>query len=110
MGNSEGLVLLLAAVVLSFFHFMSQPIFNNLIADYAPVAWRGRSYGISFFFTFGLGSFSATFLGYIAEQSGTNWVFLVMGGIAIMAMLFIAILLMRARTIGREAPVTYEAQ
>ena len=108
MGNSEGLSLMAASITLAFFHFMSQPIFNNLIADYAPVAWRGRSYGISFFFAFGIGSFSATFLGYIAEQAGTNWVFMAMGGIAIMATVFVMILLIRARTAAREARIYQE--
>ena len=105
MGNSEGLPLMAASITLAFFHFMSQPIFNNLISDYAPVAWRGRSYGISFFCTFGLGSFSATFLGYIAEQSGTNWVFMTMGGIAVIASVLVMLLLIRARTTAREAKV-----
>ena len=108
MGNSEGLPLMMAAITLAFFHFMSQPIFNNLIADYAPVAWRGRSYGISFFFAFGIGSFSATFLGYIAEQAGTNWVFTAMGGIAVIATVLVMILLVRARTTAREARVYQE--
>jgi len=83
MGRSEGLILMLAAITFAFFHFMGQPIYNNLIADYSPAAWRGRSYGISVFCGFGLGSFSATLLGYTAEQLGTNWVFIVMAGIAL---------------------------
>jgi hypothetical protein len=58
----------------------SYPVFSNItshsiVADYSPVAWRGRSYGISFFCSFGIGSFSATFLGYIAERSNTSWIF-----------------------------------
>jgi MFS family permease len=75
MANTQGLSLMLTAIVLAFFHFMGQPIYNNLVADYSPVAWRGRSYGISFFCSFGIGSFSATFLGYIAERSNTSWIF-----------------------------------
>jgi len=98
MGNSEGLILLLVAIIFAFFHFMGQPIYNNLIADYSPTAWQGRSYGIFFFCNFGIGSFSATLLGYIAEQFGTNWIFIAMGGISLITVGFIATLLVRALT------------
>ena len=102
MGNSEGLILMLAAISFAFFHFMGQPIYNNLIADYSPAAWRGRSYGIVYFCTFGLGSFSATLLGYTAEQLGTNWVFIVMAGTALITLACIVILWVRALTISKH--------
>ena len=102
MGNSEGLILMLAAISFAFFHFMGQPIYNNLIADYSPASWRGRSYGIGFFCTFGLGSFSATLLGYTAEQLGTNWVFIVMAGIALVALACIVVLLVKALTTAKH--------
>ena len=70
--------------------------------DYSPAAWRGRSYGISFFCSYGLGSFSATLLGYTAEQLGINWVFIVMAGIALVTLACIVILLVRASTISKR--------
>ena len=102
MGKSEELILLLAASSFAFFHFMAQPIYNNLIADYSPASWRGRSYGISFFCAFGLGSFSATLLGYTAEQLGTNWVFIVMAGTALITLACIVILWVRALTTSKH--------
>ncbi|MBA7698555.1 Multidrug resistance protein MdtG [subsurface metagenome] len=102
MGKSEGLILMLAAISFAFFHFMGQPVYNNLIADYSPASWRGRSYGIGFFCTFGLGSFSATLLGYTAEQLGTNWVFIVMAGIALITLACIVVLLVRALTTSKH--------
>jgi len=102
MGKSEGLILMLAAISFAFFHFMGQPIYNNLIADYSPAAWRGRSYGIGFFCSFGLGSFSATLLGYTAEQLGTNWVFIVMAGTALITLACIVILWVRALTTSKH--------
>lgn len=102
MGRSEGLILMLAAITFAFFHFMGQPIYNNLIADYSPASWRGRSYGIVYFFTFGLGSFSATLLGYTAEQFGINWVFIVMAGISLVTLVCIVILLVRVLTISKQ--------
>ncbi|MFC1860028.1 MFS transporter [Chloroflexota bacterium] len=102
MGRSEGLILMLVAITLAFFHFMGQPIYNSLIANYSPAAWQGRSYGISFFCGFGVGSFSATLLGYTAEQLGTSWVFIVMAGIALVTLVCIVILLVRALTTSKH--------
>jgi len=97
MGNTQGLWLMLVAIVAAFFHFMGQPIYNNLIADYTPVDWRGRSYGVSYFCSFGLGSFSATILGYIAERFDLTWIFVTMAGISLIALICVVALLMRAR-------------
>ncbi|MBI2847796.1 MAG: MFS transporter [Chloroflexi bacterium] len=102
MGNSQGIILLAAAIVFAAAYFMSQPIFNSLIADYAPVSWRGRSYGLNFFFTFGIGSFSATFLGYIAERQDINLVFITMAGISVLTVAGTLILLMRAMAASRR--------
>jgi len=102
MGNSDEWILMLAAISFAFFHFMGQPIYNNLIADYSPASWRGRSYGIGNFCVFGLGSFSATLLGYTAEQLGTNWVFIVMAGIALIALVCVVILLVRALSTSKH--------
>ena len=105
MGNSQEWILLLTAIVFAFFHFMTQPIYNSLVADYTPVSWRGRSYGVFYFFTYGLGSFSATVLGYTAEQLGTNWVFIVMAGITLIVLMCTIVLLIRAMKVSRRCIV-----
>jgi len=92
----SGMVLLGSAAVFAFFHFMGQPVFNALIADYCPNCWRGRMFGVYFFCTFGVGSFSASFLGYIAEQQGVATVFFVCGLIGILAAAFTLPLLVRS--------------
>jgi len=91
-----GAPLLGAAAVFAFFHFMSQPVFNALIADYCPDRWRGRMYGIYFFCSFGVGSFSASALGYIAETEGVRTIFLVCAFLGLAALLFAIALLARA--------------
>ena len=96
VGNSEGLVLMIAASAFAFFYFMGQPIYNCLIADYSPTDWRGRVYGISFFCAFGLGSFSASILGYVADRLGTNWVFMVAAGFGLLVLICTIALLVRA--------------
>ncbi|MBI2287903.1 MAG: hypothetical protein HYU83_02800, partial [Chloroflexi bacterium] len=96
---------MLSAIAFAFFHFMGQPIFNTLIAEYTPAAWRGRSYGIYFFGGFGLGSFSATFLGYIAEHSDTRWVFITMAGLSLITVICIVALLAKALATARQSKV-----
>ncbi len=96
VGNSTGVVLLCAAAGFAFFHFMGQPVYNALIADYSPVAWRGRLYGLYFFCAMGGGSFAASMLGYVGGEFGTNWVFIVAAGFGILALACTAFLLVRA--------------
>jgi len=96
MGNSQGMVLLLASAGFAFSHFMSQPVYNSLIANYTPVNWRGRMFGIFFFCAYGVGSFSASALGYVADRLGLNWVFIVSAGFGVLALICVAWLLVRA--------------
>ena len=108
VGNSEGLVLMIAASAFAFFYFMGQPVLNCLVADYSPTDWHGRAYGISFFCGFGLGSFSASILGYVADQLGTNWVFMVAAGFGLLTLICTIVLLVRALTVSRHDQVGLE--
>ncbi len=85
-----GALLLGSAAFFAFFHFMMQPVFNALIADYTPVLWRGRMFGVYFFGALAGGSFAATGLGYVAETRGLDTVFLVCGVLALLATVFSA--------------------
>jgi len=98
-----GLGVLAAAALFAFFHFMSQPVFNALIADYTPDCWRGRMYGIYFFCAFGVGSFSASALGYLAESQGIRTIFVVCAITGIIATGFLLALYLRAVRSGRSA-------
>jgi len=99
-----GLGVLAAAAVFAFFHFMSQPVFNSLIADYCPDHWRGRMYGIYFFCAFGVGSFSASGLGYVADAYGIRVVFLLCAVMGIIAACFMVALLARVLLRGKVVP------
>jgi len=99
----SGAPLLGMAALFAFFHFMSQPVFNALIADYCPDRWRGRMYGIYFFCSFGVGSFSASALGYVAETRGVQAIFLVCAFLGLAALLFVIALLVRAVRHGSTA-------
>jgi len=96
MGNSHGLTLIMAAAGFAFFHFMTQPTYNSLIANYTPAQWRGRMFGIYFFAAYGGGSFSASILGYVADRLGTNWVFILSAGFGLVVILCTLVLFVRA--------------
>ena len=74
-GLNSGSSLLAFGVILGLVHFASQPIGNALIAEYTTSANRGLGYGISFFLSFGLGSFAAGIGGSLAESNGVQVVF-----------------------------------
>jgi len=101
MGNSHGILLVVVSTIFAFFYFMGQPIYNVLLADYSPDDQRGRIFGLYFLCAFGLGSFSASILGYIAGEFGTNWVFTSSAGfgmITIVSATFLFIRSLRSRS------------
>jgi MFS family permease len=94
MGMSSGLLLVGAAAVFVFFNFAGQPVYNILLAEYVPGSALGRSYGLSFFASFGLGSTAASFSGLLADRWGTSSVFLALAGFGA-AVLALAVALWR---------------
>ncbi len=83
MGYSSDLMLVIFSIFMGMAYFSNQPISNTLIAEFTHSANRGLGYGISFFLSFGIGSFAAGFGGYIAENMGVGAVFPIMGCILI---------------------------
>jgi MFS family permease len=86
MGVSSGLALVATSAAFVFFNFSAQPVYNGLIAEYSPQGAMGRSYGVSFFAAFGLGSAAATFAGFFAQRWGTGSVFLSLAAFALLVM------------------------
>ncbi|MGQ9572013.1 MAG: MFS transporter [Dehalococcoidia bacterium] len=72
MGVTSGAPLVLASAAFVLFSFGGQPIYTGLIADYTPGRLLGRSYGISFFATFGLASVGSTYAGFFAGRWDTT--------------------------------------
>jgi MFS family permease len=83
VGGSGGVPLLFAAAGFGLVNFAQQPVFNGLIADYSPAGAAGRAFGISFFLSFGLGSFAASFAGLVADRWGTGPTFTMLAGVAV---------------------------
>jgi len=72
----SGPALVLVASAFVFFYFAAQPVFTGLIADYSPAGAVGRSYGVSFFAGFGLGSLGGVIAGAMVDTWDTQAAFL----------------------------------
>ena len=86
IGLSSGLPLVLFAALFVFANFSGQPVYTGLIADYSPQRALGRSYGISFFAAFGIGSSAATVAGFFADRWGTDAVYQVLAGFVLLTL------------------------
>jgi MFS family permease len=97
MGTTQQALLVVAAAGFVMFSFGGQPVFTSLIADYTPARLLGRSYGVSFFASFGLASFGSTYAGFFADRWDTSAVFLALIPIAILTVMVGLALFMLAR-------------
>ena len=88
MGYTSDLILILSGIMLGITYFSNQPIGNTLIAEFTHSQNRGLGYGISFFLSFGIGSFAAGFSGLIAENMGVSTVFPAMAILLIPSVIF----------------------
>ena len=101
IGLTSGMAVVVIAAIFALFHFANQPVENSLIAQYTPPRLRSSSYGLKFFFTFGLGSFGSGFVGYIADRSGFGSVFFALSGVLVLVLVVITLLVVAAK----ETPV-----
>jgi predicted MFS family arabinose efflux permease len=76
VGVAEGAALVLISSAFVFFYFAAQPVWTGLIADYSPPGAVGRSYGVSFFAGFGLGSTGGIIAGAMVDNWDTQAAFL----------------------------------
>ncbi len=82
MSFATDILLLFMALIYFFFTFCLQPMSNVVLAQYTTLEMRGTAFGIYFFAAFGIGSFAASFSGYLAQTFGLQWVFLGLSGMA----------------------------
>ncbi len=78
IGILNGWILIIVAVMFGIVHFAWQPVANSLLATLTISRHRGVGYGISFFFSFGVGSIAAGVSGWVSEYFGVAYVFPVM--------------------------------
>jgi MFS family permease len=99
---TSNLLLILCSVCYAFLYFATQPVQNFLLSRYLPPHRQGFGYGLHFSLTFGVGSTSAAFSGYLADHFGLQSVFYAMGFCFVLASL---LLLFLVRHSGKPVPV-----
>ena len=77
MAVADGYARVAAPCLLALVHFMSQPVYNSLIAQYVPASKRSMGYGFSNMMCFGLGALGPTYAGFTSTDAKTY------GGLAI---------------------------
>ena len=77
MAFADGPWRLVAACSAAFVHFMNQPVYNSLIAQYVPSARRSVGYGFSNMMCFGIGALGPTCAGFMQDD------FYTYGGMAV---------------------------
>lgn len=75
IGVLNGWILITISVIFGIVHFAWQPVSNSLMATLTHSRHRGVGYGISFFFSFGVGSIAAGVSGLVSEYFGVAYVF-----------------------------------
>lgn len=96
MAVAEGKTRVFAACALALVHFMNQPVYNSLIAQYVPRSRLSLGYGFSNLMCFGIGALGPAYAGFMQTDAWTY------GGLAVVAALAATIsltLLMRRRPV-----------
>lgn len=102
MGLLTGIPMLATGMTYAFVFFAMQPLGNALVAKYSPAGLRGRSYGFSFFLSFGIGSFGSGFAGYIGDNYGFNYIYLWLAAAGCISVALSAVILFLAIRHGRR--------
>jgi MFS family permease len=91
MGTTEGMLLVISSVILSFTHFGLATMSNTLIASHAPPHLGGTAFGITFVLALGVGSMASGTMGVVAEHWGLHAVFLALAAVAAVAVGLVAV-------------------
>ncbi|HUX06299.1 MAG TPA: MFS transporter [Acidobacteriota bacterium] len=102
LGAFTGMPMLGTGMAYAFFFFGMQPLGNALVAKYSPEGLRGRSYGFSFFLSFGIGAFGSGFAGFVGETQGFGSLYLWLALIACLSAALAAVILALAVRRGRR--------
>ncbi|MCA9024153.1 MAG: MFS transporter [Planctomycetaceae bacterium] len=96
MAFASGHARVAATCLLALVHFMNQPFYNSLIAEYVTARRRSLGYGFSNMVCFSLGGLGPTFAGFIKSD---EWTY---GGLAIVAALGGCVSLVLAMSRSRQ--------
>ena len=110
MAPATGWWLVLASIGFVLANWGQQPVFNSLMADYAPGGALGRAFGFQFFMAFGLGSVSGSLSGIVAERAGTGAAFVLLGAAALAMLVALALVLAGSERRRSESASALAAQ
>lgn len=108
-GLLGGGLLVMASSLFVFFYFGNQPVLTGLIADYAPAGAIGRSYGLSFFAGFGVGSLGGVIAGAFVDRWDTRAAFLGLTGFMAVTLALLTVLLVMAERRRPSEPLAAAA-
>lgn len=86
IGKFSDSKLLAVSCLFSLIYYAWQPSHNYLISRYTRKASHGVGFGINFFLLFGVGSVAMAIGGYVADEYSVDRFYLVMAGIALLAL------------------------
>lgn len=101
-GLLSGALLVLVSSAFVFLYFANQPVLTGLIADYAPPGAVGRSYGVSFFAGFGVGSLGGVIAGAFVDRWDTRAAFLGLTAFMVVTFALLVLLLLMAQARQRR--------
>ena len=83
---AEGIHRLLIAGLWAFFHFMSQPLYNALLAEFMPAGRRSFGFGFSNMMGFGVGAVGPYMIGLFDNVTGDyTWGYSLLASVAVAA-------------------------
>jgi MFS family permease len=92
MAHFSGPLLVPLAMGVAFFHFWTQPVGNQLVAQLTPPHARGLGYGAYFFLAFGAGSAGAGLSGWVSDTFGLVYIFPVLAVLLVPSALGVLVL------------------
>ena len=78
-------VLVATSLLLGFFLFALQPMYQFAVAEYSPANTRGLAYGYTYLAQFGVGALGAAVTGFVLTYAETTVAFVVLAGFALVA-------------------------
>lgn len=82
-----GIAVVVVSVLLGFFLFVVQPLYQATVAEHTPPDARGLSYGYTYLGVFGVGALGASVAGFVLTYSSATALFVVLAGFGAVASL-----------------------
>ena len=110
-GSMKNTPLLAVSMGMIFFNVVGLPVENGLIAQYTPPQWRATAYGAKFVIAIGISALAVPLVGNIFDNTGGFlMLFLILAGMAALAVAVVALFLPRPKMHTPAAPASIPTQ